>query len=153
MSSSSSQPPTAPPEVEATLTRLTAHKNVQGVLILSRPLGHILRSAGTLFALPPSAARAAAVADADGNDDTDDREKGEGKATEEKGTMRNSEMALRYAKAAVGMVEAVGGEVAGLGGEEDKDDLRFLRIRTRRHELMITPDEQYILVVVQDPTH
>lgn len=54
-----------------------------------------------------------------------------------------------------------------------QDDLRFLRIRTKRHELMITPgagtamsriklmltflllvtDELYILVVVQDPTH
>lgn len=48
-----------------------------------------------------------------------------------------------------------------------QDDLRFLRIRTRQHELMITPgpspslvrrptdgvaDDRFVLVVVQDPT-
>ncbi|GAA5908159.1 hypothetical protein JCM6882_005960 [Rhodosporidiobolus microsporus] len=151
----SSQPPTAPLEVEATLARLTAHKNVQGVLILSRPAGMILRSAGTLFALPPSAARAAATAPTpgDGVEDAEKANDGEGEDGAEKLPVLNSEMALRYAKAAAGMVDAVGGEVGSLAGEGETDDLRFLRIRTRRHELMITPDDQYILIVVQDPAH
>ncbi|GAA5939542.1 hypothetical protein JCM10213_009119 [Rhodosporidiobolus nylandii] len=136
------QPVTAPPEVEATLSRLAAYKNVQGVLILSRPQGIILRSSGTLFALPPSAAAA--------REDGEEQKDGE----EVQEPPRNSEVARRYAKAAVRMVEAVGKEVGEAGGEEeDKDDLRFLRIRTKKHELMITPDEQYILIVVQDPTN
>ncbi|KAK4047136.1 hypothetical protein OIV83_005588 [Microbotryomycetes sp. JL201] len=33
-----------------------------------------------------------------------------------------------------------------------QDALRFLRVRTRHHELIITPDEQYILTVVQELT-
>ncbi|GAA5999810.1 hypothetical protein JCM10207_005921 [Rhodosporidiobolus poonsookiae] len=134
-------PPAAPPEVEANLTRLTAHKNVQGVLILSRPTGIILRSAGSLFALPPSASAS--------RDDADDAEEGTGQRVQPTA----SELARRYAKAAVRMVEAVGEEVRGVAGEDETDDLRFLRIRTKRHELMVTPDEQYILIVVQDPTH
>ncbi|TYJ52843.1 hypothetical protein B9479_006523 [Cryptococcus floricola] len=27
----------------------------------------------------------------------------------------------------------------------------LMRIRTKRHELIITPDEKYVLVVLQDP--
>ncbi|BGP40570.1 hypothetical protein JCM10450v2_004566 [Rhodotorula kratochvilovae] len=132
---STPSPTAAPPEVEATLTRLASHKNVQGVLILARPNGIILRSAGALFALLPAAATT-----------NDDGEEG----AEETIVSTSSELARRYAKAAIRMVEAVGAEVKDV--DEDKaDDLRFLRIRTKRHELMITPDEQYILVVVQDP--
>ncbi|GAA5857693.1 hypothetical protein JCM1840_000870 [Sporobolomyces johnsonii] len=138
----SSSVPT-PPEVEATLTRLIAHKNVQGVLILSRPNGIILRSAGSLFALPPASAAPATHGAADGGADGH---------TEEQGAPTTSELARKYAKAAVSMVDAVGSEVRGVD-EDAADDLRFLRVRTKRHELMITPDEQYILIVVQDPTH
>lgn len=34
---------------------------------------------------------------------------------------------------------------------DDTDDLAFLRIRSKKHELMICPDKDYILVVIQDP--
>lgn len=48
-----------------------------------------------------------------------------------------------------GLIDDVFG---GAGGESGSDELKFLRIRTRRHELMITPDERYLLIVLQDPT-
>jgi len=32
------------------------------------------------------------------------------------------------------------------------DDLTFLRIRSRNREIMISPDKEYLLVVVQDPS-
>lgn len=35
---------------------------------------------------------------------------------------------------------------------DDSDDLSFLRIRSKKHEIMIAPDQNYVLVVVQDPT-
>ncbi|KAG8907548.1 hypothetical protein FRB99_003706 [Tulasnella sp. 403] len=38
------------------------------------------------------------------------------------------------------------------GGSESTDELKFMRVRTKKHELMITPDERYLLVVLQDPT-
>ncbi|GAA5893968.1 roadblock/LC7 domain-containing protein [Sporobolomyces salmoneus] len=134
---------THPPEVDATLNRLTSYKNVQGVLILSRPNGIIIRSAGSLFALPPASAAA---------ETEEDTTEGGQESGEEKAVPTTSELARNYAKAATRMVEAVGTDVRGLG-EEENDDLRFLRVRTKRHELMITPHEQYLLVVVQDPTN
>ena len=32
------------------------------------------------------------------------------------------------------------------------DDLTFLRIRTKKHEIMIAPDKDYTLIVLQNPS-
>ena len=34
---------------------------------------------------------------------------------------------------------------------DETDELAFLRIRSKKHEIMIAPDKDYILVVIQDP--
>jgi dynein light chain roadblock-type len=34
---------------------------------------------------------------------------------------------------------------------DESDELAFLRIRSKKHEIMIAPDKDYILVVVQIP--
>jgi len=31
------------------------------------------------------------------------------------------------------------------------NDLTFLRIRSKKHEIMVAPDKEYILIVVQNP--
>lgn len=31
------------------------------------------------------------------------------------------------------------------------DDLGFLRIRSKRYEIMVAPDKEYVLIVIQDP--
>ncbi|GAA5864233.1 hypothetical protein JCM3774_001265 [Rhodotorula dairenensis] len=143
----------APPEVEATLSRLVGYKNVKGVLILSRPNGIILRSAGPLFAHAPPRAPPQEYGRPE---DTEAGQPEEGpRDGREEATARpppaHSELARRYARSAVRMVDSVRAEVREVD-DEAEEDVRFLRIRTKRHELMITPDEQYILVVVQDPT-
>lgn len=33
-----------------------------------------------------------------------------------------------------------------------QDDLVFLRVRTKKHEVMVAPDKEYLLIVVQNPT-
>lgn len=35
---------------------------------------------------------------------------------------------------------------------EPTDDLTFIRIRSKNHEIMIAPDKEYLLIVVQNPT-
>lgn len=35
---------------------------------------------------------------------------------------------------------------------DPQNDLTFLRIRSKKHEIMIAPDKDYLLVVIQDPT-
>lgn len=34
---------------------------------------------------------------------------------------------------------------------DDTDELAFLRVRSKKHEIMIAPDKEYILVVIQNP--
>ncbi|ORY84144.1 hypothetical protein BCR35DRAFT_303221 [Leucosporidium creatinivorum] len=141
MASAPTAPLETPPEVDATLTRLTAHKNVKGVLILSRPSGIILRSAGALFpVVAPSTPALPSAPNEEGAEPAAEAANGSASLT--------NELARAYAKMATRLVETVGSEVRGV---EEGDDLRFLRIRTKKHELMITPDELYILIVVQDP--
>lgn len=34
---------------------------------------------------------------------------------------------------------------------DDTDELAFLRVRSKKYEIMIAPDKDYILVVIQNP--
>jgi len=34
---------------------------------------------------------------------------------------------------------------------DDTDELSFLRIRSKKHEIMVAPDKDYVLVVIQNP--
>ena len=35
---------------------------------------------------------------------------------------------------------------------DPQNELTFLRIRSKKHEIMISPDKEFILIVVQDPS-
>nr|WAW84850.1 dynein light chain roadblock-type [Halisarca dujardinii] len=35
---------------------------------------------------------------------------------------------------------------------DPQNDLTFLRIRTKKHEIMVAPDKDYLLIVVQNPS-
>ena len=34
---------------------------------------------------------------------------------------------------------------------DPQNDLTFLRIRSKKHEIMVSPDKDFILIVIQDP--
>ena len=108
--------PSPPPEVEATLSKLTSHANVTGVLVLSRPEALVIRSGGAYF--DPSGPGA-----------------------------RDRAMRLKS------VVEMVRNAVVGLERDipksETGDELTFLRVRTKKYEMMISPSEKYLLVVLQ----
>jgi dynein light chain roadblock-type len=117
---SSSLPiPSPPAEVEATLTKLTSHANVAGVLVLSRPEALVIRSGGSFFDPSGPGAR---------------------------------DRAIRLKS----VVEMVRNTILGLERDVPKseigDELSFLRIRTKKYEMMISPSDKYLLVVIQDPT-
>ncbi|PWN35246.1 uncharacterized protein FA14DRAFT_160475, partial [Meira miltonrushii] len=104
---SSSLPiPSPPAEVEATLTKLTSHANVAGVLVLSRPEALVIRSGGSFFDPSGPGAR---------------------------------DRAIRLKS----VVEMVRNAVLGLERDVPKsemgDELSFLRIRTKKYEMMISP--------------
>ncbi|KAI0052007.1 hypothetical protein FA95DRAFT_1553983 [Auriscalpium vulgare] len=69
------------------------------------------------------------------------------------GVVFEGEQGRKYATAISKMVEGVQGALEDVSGEVlDGDDIRFMRIRTKRHEIMISPDRRYLLAVLHDPT-
>jgi len=71
------------------------------------------------------------------------------------GVVFDGEQGKRYAGVISRIVESVQTgleDIVEPGREYDAvDDLRFLRIRTKRHEIMISPDDRYLLAVLHDP--
>ncbi|XP_055331873.1 dynein light chain roadblock-type 2-like [Paramacrobiotus metropolitanus] len=47
--------------------------------------------------------------------------------------------------------DIVGRTRLGVRDLDPANDLSFVRIRTKKHEIMIAPDKEYMLVVVQNP--
>ncbi|KAK8843966.1 hypothetical protein IAR55_006758 [Kwoniella newhampshirensis] len=113
-----------PPEIESTLSRLSGYRNVRGVMILTRP--------------SPVAPWSASTA----------KEGPIGGIVQSTGTVFEGESGRKYAKAVENVAWSVGRAVEEC---DEGDELRLMRIRTKRHELIITPDEKYLLVVLQDP--
>lgn len=103
-----SQTVAPPPEVEATLSKLTSHKNVTGCLVLSRPEALIIRVGGKDF--EPSGP----------------------------GAHDRSERLRRVVRMVKNTVDTLGKSV---GDVDEGDDLGFIRIRTKKYEMMISPSE------------
>ncbi|KAF8477136.1 hypothetical protein BDZ91DRAFT_646991, partial [Kalaharituber pfeilii] len=134
-------------ELTALLTRLSQKSSVQSVLILSRETGGIIRALGTSHLKPVGASGV------DG------------------GIMGEVEAVKEYAGIVWRFVKMTE-EVVGGGGGEGGEELRLVRVRTRRGELVIVPavigfvirwwvsglstnrrftaDPKYILVVIHD---
>ncbi|GMH78083.1 hypothetical protein TrVE_jg10404 [Triparma verrucosa] len=92
-------------DVESTLSRISSHKGVKGVLICNHS-GSAIRSS-----LPP--------------DETE----------------QYSALISQLASKASSVTRTLDAE----------DDLTFLRIRSKKHEIMVAPDKEFLLIVVQDP--
>ncbi|KAH7102273.1 hypothetical protein BKA62DRAFT_699868 [Auriculariales sp. MPI-PUGE-AT-0066] len=118
-----------PPELEQNLALLTAHRSVLGVMILSHP----------------SAAQ--------GSGSQQQRANSSPKTTivRHSGVVFEGELGRKYASAVARIVDSCRQGLEEVGNTEG-DDIRFLRLRTKRHELMISPHEGYILVLLHDPS-
>ncbi|WVW79484.1 hypothetical protein I302_101453 [Kwoniella bestiolae CBS 10118] len=128
----------APPEIESTLSRLSSYRNVRGVMILSR-------SSPSTSSVHTNSSQ---NQNQNQNENTGVGNTGVGGIIQTSGNAFDGESGRKYAKAVEDIVNGVG---KALTACEDGDELRFMRIRTKRHELIITPDEKYLLVVLQDP--
>ncbi|TFY52797.1 hypothetical protein EVG20_g10395, partial [Dentipellis fragilis] len=68
------------------------------------------------------------------------------------GVVFEGEQGRKYATAIARMVESVQGALEEVSGEPNEgDDIRFMRIRTKRHEIMISPGAS--CVVLSAPLH
>lgn len=68
------------------------------------------------------------------------------------GVVFEGDQGKKYAAVIRRIVESVQTGLEEVSGEENEgDNIRFMRIRTKRHELMISPDQRYLLAVLHDP--
>ncbi|KAH8981289.1 hypothetical protein EDB86DRAFT_442765 [Lactarius hatsudake] len=68
------------------------------------------------------------------------------------GVVFEGEHGRKYATAIGKMIEGVQSALEEVSGEANEgDEIRFMRIRTKRHEIMISPDKRYLLAVLHDP--
>lgn len=52
-----------------------------------------------------------------------------------------------------GLISALADKARSVVRDLDpSNDLTFLRIRSKKHEIMVAPDKEFILIVVQNPT-
>mmetsp|Transcript_26810 Transcript_26810/g.37684 ORF Transcript_26810/g.37684 Transcript_26810/m.37684 type:complete len:137 (-) Transcript_26810:180-590(-) len=113
-------------EVEETVARISSHKGVEGVMILNCQ-GAILQS-----------------------------------TWKEEERLSHASMILQLTKTATQFMKSVehGGDESSNSNTADEDiteptpkveDLSFLRIRSKKHEIMVAPDKDYLLVVLTNP--
>jgi len=63
-------------------------------------------------------------------------------------TMDNS-TTVQYA----GLMHSLAAQAKNCVRDTDpQNDLTFLRLRTKKHEIMVAPDKDYLLIVVQNPS-
>ncbi|CAO3620527.1 unnamed protein product [Mucor fragilis] len=58
------------------------------------------------------------------------------------------DMTKQYGQLISSLVQQTRTTVATL---DDQNELTFMRVRTKKHEIMIAPDHEYLLIVVQNP--
>ncbi|KAF2202136.1 hypothetical protein GQ43DRAFT_439984 [Delitschia confertaspora ATCC 74209] len=124
-------------ETLALLTRLSQKPGVQSTLILSRETGAIVRTSGLVSSssdanpnstLPPSA------------DNTVDGYTNGRKESGIHSAEDVARMVWSFLTAAGSLVEEL----------DSEDEVKLLRLRTKKNELVIVPDPKFILVVVHD---
>jgi dynein light chain roadblock-type len=131
------QQPTPSEETAALLARLSSRPGVRSTLILSRDTGAIVRSTGLLTAedISEEAGGEASAPNGIGGTDTEGTNKG----------TRNADAVARlvwnFVKNARETTEELNGET---------DEVKLLRLRTRKNELVVVPDAKFLLVVVHD---
>lgn len=130
------------------LSRLAAKPGVQSTLILSKADGSIIRSSGLLASSLPPASSASAVSSAaaggsPGNTDISEGGKIGTYYEVESNDNTNGKRAEDVAKMVFSFVSGAGGLVQGM---DEEDELKLLRIRTRKSEIVIVPGQSLPLI-------
>ena len=60
----------------------------------------------------------------------------------------DQEITKQYGQLISALVQQTRSTVATL---DDQNELTFMRVRTKKHEIMIAPDHDYLLIVIQNP--
>ncbi|KAF2446888.1 hypothetical protein P171DRAFT_240772 [Karstenula rhodostoma CBS 690.94] len=124
-------------ETLAHLTRISQKPGVQSTLILSRENGAIVRTSGLISNSTSANPNSTLPASNDTAPDSYTNGKKEG-------GIQNAE---DVASKVWSFLTAAGSLVDGL---YEEDEVKLLRLRTKKNELVIIPDTKFILVLVHD---
>ncbi|RPA72826.1 hypothetical protein BJ508DRAFT_419277 [Ascobolus immersus RN42] len=138
------------PHLTALLSHLLQKPNVNRVLILSRSTGSILRN--ELVSSSSTTSTSVSAANALINEDS---EEGQERVRKYAGLVwRFVKMAGEVAEATEGRGILAGEEEEEqMGHEQVAEDVKLLRLRSGKKELVVVPDAKFILVVVHDVVH
>ncbi|KAF2116517.1 hypothetical protein BDV96DRAFT_644951 [Lophiotrema nucula] len=127
-----------PDETLSLLTRLSQKPGVQSTLILSRDTGAIVRTSG-LISNSTTANPNSTLPTSNDSNGADSY----ANARKESGIHSAEDVA----SAVWSFLSSAGKLVDGLDKE---DEVKLLRLRTKKNELVIVPDSKFILVVIHD---
>ncbi|TVY31009.1 Dynein light chain roadblock-type 2 [Lachnellula hyalina] len=126
----------APPSnVSDTMARLSGKAGVKATMMLDRSLNTVLQTSGSFSSFRSL--------DNSRNTASTSAENG---AVKEEGVEEFAAMIWNFVNSAGGLVHDLDAEADGL----EQDDVKLLRLRTKKHELVIVPDAKYIFIVVHD---
>ena len=57
------------------------------------------------------------------------------------------QLAIHYA----GLLQNLATKAAAAVDKLDRSELSFLRLRSRKHEILVAPEKDYLLIVIQEP--
>ncbi|KAF4986728.1 hypothetical protein FDECE_15802 [Fusarium decemcellulare] len=120
--------------LEEKLGRLSKKPGVKASIVLDRATGAILKTSGQVDALQNSKTRTTSTATSFSNDAPALEE------SETRGVEQFAAVVWNYVNSSGSLVQELDGE----------DEVKLLRLRTRKQELVIVPDPKYLLVVVHD---
>ncbi|KAK3311348.1 uncharacterized protein B0T15DRAFT_72125 [Chaetomium strumarium] len=126
-----------PDAFEESLGRLSKKAGVRATIVLDRASGAILKTSGQVSSIrsskTPGLSMSAAVgsfsSEASGNS-----------ANEDQGAEELASMVWRFVGTAGSLVQEL----------DTEDEVKLLRLRTKKQEFVIVPDTKYLLVVVHD---
>ncbi|KAK4229055.1 hypothetical protein QBC38DRAFT_453681 [Podospora fimiseda] len=130
---------TGPDALEETLGRLSKKPGVKAALVLDRATGAILKTSGQIDSIRKTKPSASLPAQSVGSFTSDSN--GNGTA------VSHDQAADELAAMVWNFVATAGSLVEDLDTE---DEVKLLRLRTKKQELVIVPDAKYLLIVVHD---
>ncbi|KAH6894070.1 hypothetical protein B0T10DRAFT_237152 [Thelonectria olida] len=120
--------------LEEKLGRLSKKPGVKASIVLDRATGAILKTSGDVDSLQTTKTRTASTATTYSTEST--APEGE----ESRGVEQFAGMVWNFVNSSGSFVQEL----------DTEDEVKLLRLRTRKQELVIVPDPKYLLVVVHD---
>ncbi|KAL2689620.1 hypothetical protein Neosp_003678 [[Neocosmospora] mangrovei] len=140
-----------PDALEEKLGRLSKKPGVKASIVLDRATGAILKTSGQVDALQTSKTRTTSTATAFSNDAPALEE------SETQGVEQFAAVVWNYVNSSGSLVQELDGEVristnilTRIHADVGQDEVKLLRLRTKKQELVIVPDPKYLLIVVHD---